>query len=282
MTTKELIAALGSGTEANRQDIWRKGNMIVLGGPGEVIMTGDLHNSVVNFEKLIRYAQLEKYPHRHLMVHELLHGSDALNGKCNSYELVGRAAEMKACFPDQFHYLLGNHAMAQVTRDEILKGGQPMIRALNSGLFAAFPEKASLILEALDEFLLSLPIAARTGNGIWMSHSLPGKRNAARFDDDIFDRLLTRDDFKNDQSLRSLTWDRSHSVAGLAMLGERWGVEMFIIGHQPQSEGYERPQNQLAILASDHSKGCFLPFDLGEKYGPDDLFGRIRPLAAIA
>lgn len=282
MTTKELITAFGGGVQANRADTWRKGNLIDLHGPGEVIMTGDLHDNKANLGKLIRYAQLDKHPNRHLILHELIHGSESVNGQCHSYQMVAQAAELKGRFPDQVHYLLGNHAMAQVSRDEILKGGQPMVSALNAGVFAAFPEKAALILHALDEFLLSLPLAVRTTNRVWMSHSLPGRRNVAKFKDEIFERKLTRDDLKNDGSLRSLTWDRNQSAIGLEELGERWGVDMFILGHQPQSEGYERPQDQLVILASDHSKGCFLPFALDKEYEPDDLFSLIKPLAAIA
>ena len=281
MTTKELITALERGYLANGKNRWRKGNLIELHGPGEVIMSGDLHGSEANFDRLIRYAKLEEHPHRHLVIHELLHSSDALNGECHSYQLVGRAAELKWCFPDQVHYLLGNHAMAQVSRDEILKGGQPMVRALNSGLFAAFPEKAGLVMQALDDFLLSLPVAVRTKNRIWMSHSLPSGRHVKKFDDMIFRKTLTREDFKGDASLRSLTWDRSQSGEGIDRLRARWQVDMFIIGHQPQSEGYELRGDRLAILASDHSKGCFLRFDLDKQYEPGELFGGIKPLASI-
>lgn len=281
MTTKELIIALEHGCRANRANRWRQGNVIELHGPGEIVMTGDMHGSAVNFDKLVRLARLSENPDRHLVIHELLHSSDAMNGECHSYQLVGRAAELKWRFPDQVHYLLGNHAMAQVSRDEILKGGQPMVRALNSGLFAAFPEKASLVTQALDEFLLSLPIAVRTSNRVWMSHSLPADRHVNRFDDVVFKKELTREDFRRDVSLRSLTWDRGQSDDGIEKLSDRWGVDMFIVGHQPQSEGYERRGERLGILASDHSKGCFLPFDLAETYSPDELFGRIKPLASI-
>jgi len=58
MTTKEIIAAYEQGARANHQNQHRQGNLIHLTAPGEVIMTGDLHGNELNFEKLIRLAQL--------------------------------------------------------------------------------------------------------------------------------------------------------------------------------------------------------------------------------
>ena len=62
------------------------------------------------------------------------------------------AARLKARFPDQIHYILGNHAMAQVTREEVLKNGQPMVRALNTGMYNTFGEHSGQVMKALDHF----------------------------------------------------------------------------------------------------------------------------------
>lgn len=283
MTTKEIIAALENGAKANRQDPYRKGNIIHLHDPGEVIMTGDLHGNQKNFDRLVRFAQLQKHPNRHLILHELLHSTstNALN-ECHSYLLKAQAAQIKAQFPRQVHFLLGNHAMAQISRDEVLKSGQPMLRALNTALHASCGEYAPLVIQALDDFLLSLPLAARTDNRIWMSHSLPSIRHLSHFDDTIFQKKLTLDDMKNNTSLHALIWDRSHTTACLEKLQQLWDVDMFIVGHQPQAQGCARPHENMIILASDHSHGCFLPFKLKRTYSPDDLFNLVRPLASVA
>jgi hypothetical protein len=283
MTTKEIIAALESGARASRQDPYRQGNLIHLQGPGEIIMTGDLHGHQLNFDRLVRFSQLDKHPKRHLVLHELLHSTMTEEpDQCHSYLLEAQAAQLKALYPNQVHVILGNHAMAQVSRDEVLKNGQPMVRALNTGLHAGFGEYAGLVMQALDDFILSLPLAIRTDNRIWLSHSLPSSRHLTHFDDFIFEKVLSLDDMKHDPSLRALAWDRSHSAECIESLRKMWDVDMFIVGHQPQAEGYARPHDRMIILASDHSHGCYLPFELQRSYSPDELFRLIRPLAAIA
>jgi len=283
MTTKEIIAVLEQAVRANREDRCREGNLIHLKGPGEVVMTGDLHGNERNFEKLVRFARLESNPSRHLILHELLHSANSdTPGQCHSYLLVARVAQLKARFPHQVHCLLGNHAMAQVTRDEVLKGGQAMVRALNAGLFAAFGSNSQMVAQAIDQFILSLPIAAKSDNRVWMSHSLPSSRHLDDFDNGIFEKELSLEDMLSDSSLHALIWDRVHNKKCLERLGRMWDVDMFIVGHQPQGQGYGRNHKQMIILACDHSHGCFLPFELCRTYEPDELFAQIKALAAIA
>jgi Calcineurin-like phosphoesterase len=282
MTAKDTISAFERATQANREDRCRTGNLIRLKGPGEVIMTGDLHGNNRNFDKLVRFASLADNPQRHLILHELLHGDIADCGAlCHSYRLIARAAELKAQYPHRVHYLLGNHAIAQFTNDEVLKGGMAMVRALNAGLLTTFGSSARLVTSAMNQFILSLPIAARTDNRIWMSHSLPSMRKLAGFQKDIFDKELTGEELHSNPSLRALIWDRVHSPECLKKLGEMWDVDMFIVGHQPQAQGCAQPCSQMIILASDHIHGCFLPFDLGKSYEPDELFAQAKPLASI-
>ena len=282
MTAKDIISAFERAAIANREDRCRSGNLIRLEGPGEVIMTGDLHGNDRNFEKLLRFACLADNPQRHLILHELIHGNIADGGdQCHSYRLVARAAELKIQYPHQVHYLLGNHAIAQFTNDEVLKGGMAMVRALNAGLLAAFGSRSRLVASALNQFILSLPIAVRSDNRIWMSHSLPSMKKLAGFQKDIFDNELTEQDLRSNPSLRALIWDRVHNPECLEKLGEMWDVDMFIVGHQPQGQGCGRPYSQMIILASDHIHGCFLPFELGKRYEPDELFAQAKPLASI-
>ncbi len=283
MTIDQLIDALEKGTQANLQSKYRHGNLIRLSGPGQLIMTGDIHDHDRNYEKLVRFANLENQPESHLVLHELIHrGHAAMPNLCYSYRLVAQAALLKATYPDQVHYLLGNHAMAQIAREEVLKNGQPMIQAILDALREEFGSDSEKVLEVMDAFLISLPIAIRTENRIWISHSLPSFRHLKEFDDSIFDMDITRDAIANNTSLRALTWDRSHNDKCMADLKERWDVDFFLVGHQAQETGFARPHDNMIILASDHNHGHCMPIDLDKSYTPDELFALLKPIASIA
>ena len=282
MTTKEIIAAFEQGALANRQNKHRKGNLIHLTAPGDVIMTGDLHGQERNFEKLLRYADLDNHPQRHLVLHELLHSAENTSvDQCHSYRLLAWAAQLKADFPDQVHIILGNHAIAQRCRDEVLKNGQPMVRALNTAISCTFAEKSALVIQALDDFIMSIPLAIRTENRIWLSHSLPSQRHIKDFNNAIFDKHITLEDMQSNPSLHALTWDRAYNPASLQQLKGLWDVDIFVIGHQPEPNGYSCHHQCLVILASEHSKGCYLPFKLHCSYSPDEFFALVKPIAAL-
>jgi len=283
MTSKEIIAILEQAAQANRDDPWRVGNLIELSPPGEVVMTGDLHGHLRNFEKISDYAQLAKHPDRHLVLHELIHGviDPQTPDECHSYELVAQAARLKLEFPGQVHFLMGNHAMAQLTRGEIIKNGRAMVRALMGGVQTTYGPRGHHVLQALDQFILSMPLAVRTANGFWLSHSLPSARHLPTFDDEIFHKCLTLQDMNTSNSIHAFLWDRRHSADLLAELRQRWGVDLFIVGHQPQAQGWSEPQPGLFVLACDHAHGCFVCCDLGQRYETKDVAREIRRLAAI-
>jgi hypothetical protein len=283
MTSKEIIALLEGAIEANSADSFRRGNVINLPASGEVIMTGDLHGNIRNFEKICRFAQLESNPQRHLILHELLHCTEnqVRADQCHSYQLVGQVARLKQKFPDRVHILLGNHEMAQVTGGEVLKNGQPMVRSLNAGILATYCENGTIVMDFLKDFILSLPLVARTENRLWLSHSLPTMRHLDNFDNSIFDKVLTLQDMKDNLSLHALAWDRRHGLKCLEKLSEMWDADIFVVGHQPQAQGCAHEHPQLIILASDHVHGCILPIDLEKKYEAEQLFSLIKPLASI-
>lgn len=283
MTTKEIIAALENSLIALRNDVYRRGNVIELSEPGRVVMSGDLHGNQLNFHRLVKVAQLEKNPHNHLILHELVHCPEHPEpDQCHSYELVVLAAQLKIQFPNQVHILLGNHDMSQITRDEVVKAGKPMVRSFLNAIHTAYPTHANHIIQAIDTFILALPLAARTTNKIWMSHSLPSLKSQEAFNDQIFCKTLIPDDMHYNPSLHALTWDRVHNDLCIRQLQKRWNVNTFVIGHKPQPEGKSCPMENLIILASEHNHGCYLPFELQKTYQSQELFDAVRPLAEVA
>jgi hypothetical protein len=58
-------------------------------------------------------------------------------------------------------------------------------------------------------------------------------------------------------------------------------VDIFILGHQRQEDGWSRQGDNLIILSSDHNHGCLLPINSGQPYTIEQLISSIIPLASI-
>jgi hypothetical protein len=43
-------------------------------------------------------------------------------------------------------------------------------------------------------------------------------------------------------------------------------VDLFVLGHQPQQNGWSQAGDNLPVLASDHNHGCLLQIDLSRTY----------------
>ncbi len=261
----------------NEQDSLREGNIIILPDYGQVVMTGDFHGCLDNFLKLQWYCNLKHSIHRHVIIHELIHTSNGFYSETdNSCQLLIEAAKWKIEYPEQVHFLLGNHDLAQITSREITKNGQASIRNFNKWIFENFGNKSDEIIEAIRRFLLTIPLAARTQNQIWMSHSLPSETTIDNFDFSVFNRNWEEADLVPGGSVYEFVWGRAHSAEYLNKLADMLDVEYFIVGHQSQPDGFSCVDEREIILASDHYQGCFMPIDLSVCYSFEKLIGRIK------
>ncbi len=278
----EIIQLLNQAAKVNLSNPLRQGNIIRLPGSGLAIMTGDLHGNEKNFDRIVKFANLASDPNRHLILHELIHDPHATDPhECHSYKLLLKAAELVIQFPGQVHYMMGNHAMAQITSEEVLKAGKPMVKSLNKGMANTFGLDYLKVYKAFENFVLSLALVVRTANNIWMSHSLPDAGHFSKFDYSIFEKELSIDLLKSNQSIRALLWDRKHSTALLQELSHALQIDSFIVGHQPQPDGAMHTFEKLILLASDHNLGTILPFDLSKKYTTQELFNNIVKIARL-
>jgi len=278
-----IIDLLNSGIEANHQDQFRKGNLIVLPSQGELIATGDIHGHKRNFEKICVYADLANHPDRHVLLQEIIHGGPLdSNGGCQSFNLLFDVVRYKLEFPHQVHIIMGNHGTTFINNSEVMKDGKEMNRAMRQAIERKYLERAEDIKLAIRQFLFSEPLAIRCENRIWLSHSLPADRFMDKFDPDIINRELKINDTVRPGSAYILTWGRRHSPQLLAKLAEVFDVDLFILGHQPQEAGFKQAGDNLVIIASDHNHGCLLPIDLSKSYTTKQLIEAIVPLASIS
>jgi len=280
-TAEQVVATLTEAAELNRQD-QRDGNVLVLPDYGQVVMTGDLHGNLHNFRKLRAFAALGRCPARHVVLHELLHCVDGYeSGRDESCRLLLEAGRWKEEFPDQVHFILGNHCIAQVTGREISKGGGGSVADFNRSLVQRFGDKGESVHSAVCEFLRSCALAARTPNRIFLSHSLPSPENMERFDPQVLHRPIEDADLMPEGQVYMMLWGRGQTAAQLQRLAETFDVDFFITGHQPQETGFSAAHGRHIILSSEHSQGCFLPIDLSKRYSFDELVARIRKFTEV-
>ncbi|MCK4659429.1 MAG: metallophosphoesterase [Phycisphaerae bacterium] len=268
----------------NRDDPLLSGSLLLFPNYGQLVMTGDLHGHQRNLERLQTYCDLGRAGARHVILHELIHEETCFTSELDrSHELLLQAARWKCEFPEQVHFLLGNHELAQLTGREISKGGRILTTDFCCGVEQAYGEEGGReVMAAILDFLSSFPLAGRTTNRIFLSHSLPGVRDIDNFDPTVFTRPLVPEDLGDGGSVTALVWGRRQGGALLSRLSRILDADLFICGHQPQETGYHVVDGCLLIIASDHNHGVFVPFDLRKKLKMPDLLHAMRPLASIA
>lgn len=280
---RTIIDLLNRGIRANIADKFRRGNLIHLPSDGSLIVTGDLHGHRRNFEKIVAFADLAHNPDRHIVLQEIIHGGpEDPQGGCLSYKLLFDVVRYKLSFPDHIHIIMGNHDTAFINSSEVMKNGKEMNRAMRLALDREFPQAGADIELAARRFLFSQPLAARCDNRIWVSHSLPGDRFIEKFDPQVLDGQLKINDVVRPGSAYLLTWGRKHTQALLDKMAGLFDIDVFILGHQPQEQGWRQAGKNLIIIASNHNHGCLLPIDLAQSYTVEQLLESIVPLASVS
>jgi hypothetical protein len=283
LSAEQAIEIFSTASEENLLSSLRDQQVVHLPAEGEVWMTGDIHDHRHNFDKLLRLSDLGNNPQRHLVLHELIHGDhfDA-SGAEGSWLTLSRAAELKCDFPDQVHFLLANHDLAQIHGEGIMKNGLSVCEAFTAGLKRDFGSVYHRVNVAVTEFLLSLPLAIRTSHGLFFCHSMPNDSQMGAFDFTIFDRPLTGPDYRRKTGpVYQLIWGRGVTPAGVDQFLEKVDAKLVVTGHQPQDMGYAVNGDRHLIIASDHNQGVVLPLDLSQEYTMDDLVGRLQKFVAM-
>jgi hypothetical protein len=277
-----VIETLQTAAEENQICSARQFQVVRLPDEGELWMTGDLHDHRRNFEKFIRAADLPNNPHRHVVLHELIHGDYFDDdGAESSWMMLFQAAELKCDFPDQVHFLLANHDLAQIHGEGIMKAGLSVCEAFSAGVKKHFGDDADKVEIAVKEFFLSLPLAVRSGS-VFCCHSLPNDRQIETFDFTVFDRDLAGPDYaRKTGPAYQLIWGRNMTPGTVAIFAEEVKADILITGHQPQETGYGTNGPQHLIVASDHNHGVFVDVDLSRQYDMDQLVGRIQRFAGL-
>jgi len=126
-----------------------------------------------------------------------------------------------------------------------------------------FGKNTRKVLEALDTFILSMPLAVQSSSGLMCMHSLPNELLMDDFDRDILNRKLQYSDLAgNNGSAYLAVWGRQHSESQVNALAEYWGVKLFCLGHAWVPFGIDISMPNVLLLNSDHANGVVLPIQL--------------------
>jgi hypothetical protein len=266
----EVVEVFQTAAEENRMSSMRQQQVVHLPTEGEVWIAGDLHDHRRNLEKLLYSVDLENNPDRQLVLQEVVHGdhwdSDGAEG---SWETLAKIADLKCRFPRQVHFLLANHDLAQIHGEGIMKGGNSVCAAFNKGVKRDFGAQAGVAQASITEFLLSFPLAIRSSNGLFFSHSVPTDSEVPVFDYTVFDRELTGADYQRKTGpVYQLIWGRRTTPPFVDLFLEKVGAQLIVTGHQPQEMGFATNGEHQLIIASDHNQGVFMRASL---FGPLDI-----------
>jgi hypothetical protein len=273
----EVCAVLHAASEANLTAPCRRGSIdVVDAAPGErLIATGDLHDNALHMGRLVRAAALEDAPEgaspAHLTLHEVIHGGSAetlVNEMDFSYRALVRVAALKARHPGHVHTLLANHELSQIVGAGVMKDGVNFVRAFNDAVEFTFGDEAARVKEAIAGFIRSMPLALRfvTARGVLQcSHSLPGPEMMDRFDPAVMERGLEEEDYTPRRgAAHIMVWGREHTADQLQGLAERWGVGLFVLGHEHAEDGVLIVGPNAVVLNSDHERGVYLAIDAAD------------------
>lgn len=293
-----VISVFRDGAHACRRAACRRGAIDVIELPADasapLILSGDLHDNPLHLARLIRAAALDRDPATagagdprplsHLTLHELIHGDRLTNGRDFSYRVLARVAALKAAFPEHLHILLANHELAQVLGSGIVKDGVRVVEVFNEALDLTFADDAPAVLAAIRDFILALPLALRIRGpfsqpDILCAHSLPGPEMMDLFDPTVLERDLTDDDYTPRRgSAHLMVWGRGHTPEQLSALAQRWGVGLFVLGHEKADTGWSVLPPNAVILNSDHDRGVYLALDPAAARTPGGVVDSVRSL----
>ncbi len=245
----------------------------------DVLVTADLHGNRINFEKLLKNADLHNNPRRHLVMQEVCHGGPSYpSGGCMSHLLLEDMAALKIEFPDRFHFILSNHELAELTDFAIMKSGKMLNLAFREGLRQLYGDRSEEVRQAYVEFLSSCPLGVRLASGVFICHSVPENVDRNGYDIEIFSRRLESRDFRPRGPVFRLVWGRDFREENATAFAQLIQTNLFIHGHEPCAEGFQVPNSKQVILDCCSDDACYVILPTQGALTQQDVVSRIAKL----
>ena len=258
-----VTEVLLSAAECMRTAEGRRGATQWIPSRGTLLATGDLHDNVAHLQAILQLARLDASPDRHVILHELIHGESLTGGMDTSYRMLVRVAELVLAYPTQVHPLLANHELAQACKLRISKGAGEQVQLFLDGLDWVFGDEAQAVSDAVDRFILAMPLAVRSTNGLFCAHSTPAPFEVESADVGALDRELDPAGYDHHDGLAwQFTWGRGQTPESSRRVAERLGARLMVCGHAYVEQGAEAVSPELLLLNSDHARGVAVEIPL--------------------
>jgi hypothetical protein len=279
----EITDTLDRASILMRRDPLREGNVIRLPSAGDLVILGDIHGDVENFQRVVNWAALHRHKDRYLVLQELIHGGPLdEHGADHSFRLLEEAAALKVRYKSQVQLVLSNHDMCEILGSTITKSGLNVSAAFWRGIEDAYGSAWPEVHGAYRRFLVSLPLAVRSPHGVFVSHSTPQGDKLDQFDYSIFERPLNLDDYMPGGSIHSLVWGRWHDQEAADRFAKAVDAEILITGHQTSMPGVKTPTSRHIVLTSDGPLGRFLLLRLGVPVPHGVLLRQVTKIRSLA
>jgi hypothetical protein len=277
---ERLLQTLRRAVGAFRDTPGRRGRLVSLEGAADVLAAGDLHGNLENFRQLLHRADLGRNPRRHLVLQELIHGPHRYpDGGDKSHQLVDVVTALKCQYPRQVHLLLGNHELAQWTDRPIGKEDVDLAEQFWLGVHAAYGPHAEAVYLTYLELFAVVPLAVRTPNRVFLSHSLPSAARLPTFNPAILEQDEAEPaDLLPGGTVYSLVWGRDVSPATAAAFLGRVDADLLITGHIPCDNGFAVPNDRQVILDSLGAPACYCLFPADRPLTHQELLACVTTL----
>lgn|SRR5262245_1746171 len=246
-----LLRTFYKAADAVRQTPGRKGRFVQLQDVNEVLVAGDLHGHLGNFQAVYKLADLGNHPRRHLVLQEVIHGKFKYPlGGDKSHQLLDLFAALKCQFPRQVHLLMGNHELGQWTNRQVIKDDKDLNANFHEGVIEAYgPEKGPEIYDSYMRLFGVLPLAMRTPNRVFLSHSLPRERHLDKFElRHLETDAFAAEDLSVGGAVYELLWSRDTRATHVAAFLKKVECDWLVTGHINCDAGFALPNRQQIIL----------------------------------
>ncbi len=276
---QKLLNTLDKAIDLTQNTPGRKGLLIHLNSGSDILVSGDLHGHIGNFQKIFSQSQLTKETQRHFVLQEVVHGNFYYpQGGDKSHQLLDLYAALKCQFPARVHLLMGNHELSQWQNRLIMKNDRDLNQCFYDGVMQGYGNYGETIYQKYMDLIAILPVAIRTANRLWISHSLPATKYISTFSQaELEKETITESQYQLGGEVFAMVWGRNTLEAHVQQFLRLVDADWLITGHIPCEQGYNFPNRYQVIVDCSQSPAAYALLPLQSEIVPEIFEQSIHP-----